>query len=57
MENKIITKLQYISTWKLIGFAILTVNVYLAHYIKRQTKLINEQSEEIEQISLSFINL
>ena len=57
MENKIINKLQYISTWKLIGFAILTLGVYPAHYIKRQTKLINEQSEENEKISASFINL
>ena len=57
VENSIVTKLQYISTWKLLVFTFFTLGVYLTHYIKRQTNIINKQSEENDQISESFIML
>ena len=57
IENSIVTKLQYISTWKLLVFTFFTLGVYLTHYIKRQTNIINKQSEENDQISESFIML
>jgi len=55
MENKITPKLEYGSTWKLLGLGIITYGVYFAHYIKKQTTVINEGLEENEKISDSFI--
>jgi uncharacterized membrane protein len=55
MENKITPKLEYGSTWKLLGLGIITYAVYFAHYIKKQTAVINEGLEENEKISDSFI--
>ena len=55
MENKITPKLEYGSTWKLLGLGIITLAVYFAHYIKKQTAVINEHCEENERISDSFV--
>jgi O-antigen/teichoic acid export membrane protein len=55
MKNKITPKLEYGSTWKLLGLGIITYAVYLAHYIKKQTGAINDNCEENERLSDSFI--
>jgi hypothetical protein len=55
MNNEIKSKLEYGSTWKLLGLGIITYAVYFAHYIKKQTVVINEHCEENERISDSFI--
>lgn len=55
MNNEITSKLEYGSTWKLLGLGIFTYAVYFAHYIKKQTVVINEHCEENERISDSFI--
>lgn len=55
MKNKIIPDLKYGSTWKLLGLAIITYGVYLAHYIKTMTSVINEQCEANERIPDSFV--
>ncbi len=55
MENKITPKLEYGSTWKLLGLGIITYAVYIAHYIKKQTAVINEHCEDNERISDTFI--
>ena len=56
MDNKITDKLEYGSTWKLLGLGIITYAVYFAHYIKMQTAVINESCEENERISDSFVS-
>jgi hypothetical protein len=55
MKNKIIPELKYGSTWKLFGLAFITYGVYLAHYIKAKTSVINEQCGVNERISDSFV--
>ena len=55
MKNRITPQLEYDSTWKLLGLGIITYAVYFAHYIKKQTAIINEHCEENERISDSFI--
>ena len=55
MKDKIIPKLKYGSTWKLFGLALITSGVYLAHYIKTKTAIINEHCEADERISDSFV--
>lgn len=49
----IIKKLKWHSTWRLVGLAIITLGIYyLAHYISRQTKIINEDAEPTEKIKI-----
>jgi len=55
MKNKIIPKLKYGSTWKLVGLCAITYGVYGAHYIKTKTSVINEQCDVNERISDSFV--
>ena len=55
MDNKIIPELKYGSTWKLLGLALITYGVYLAHYIKTKTAVINEHCEADQRISDSFV--
>ena len=53
MNTRIITDLQSESTWKLFGLSFITYYVYAAHYMKRQTKIMNEHCEN--KISDGFI--
>jgi len=56
MENKeLIEKLKNQSTWKLLGLGVVTFGVYFAHYIKKQTDIINEHLHIDLQISKGFI--
>lgn len=41
-----ITTFREQSTWRLLGLGIITYGVYLAHYIKRQTRRINDEVGE-----------
>jgi len=45
MKHKIIEDLHYQSTWRLTLFSFCTLGVYVAYYIKRQSKVINEARE------------
>jgi len=53
MKHKSIKELQHQSTWCLLGLAIITFGVYFAHYIKRQTEIINSNIDD--KISDGFI--
>lgn len=55
MENReLITSLRSQSTWRLVGFGIITYGVYLAYYIKTQTAILNKRLERDMMISKSF---
>lgn len=55
MKHKIITELKFQSTWKLFGLSLITFFVYGAHYMKRQTKIINEHCDRDDKISEGFV--
>ena len=55
MKKQILTELESQSTWKLFGLSLVTFFVYAAHYIKRQTKVINANCESRDKISDGFI--
>lgn len=44
------------STWRLVGLAVLSLGVYFAHYIKRQTAKINVLVGEDDAVSQDFVN-
>jgi len=56
MKHEIITELKSQSTWKLLGLSLITFFVYVAHYMKRQTKIINEHYEHEDKISDGFVS-
>lgn len=53
----LIEKFKYGSTLKLIFFGVITLGIYFAYYIKRQTAVINDHIEENEKISNLLVNL
>lgn len=55
MKNKIIAELKSQSTWRLFGLSLITFMVYAAHYMKRQTEIINNNCEQEDKISDGFI--
>jgi len=44
------------STWMLVFLSIITLGIYLAHYMKRQTKVFNKHLDPSDQISEGFLN-
>ncbi len=44
------------STWKLVGLALVTWGVYVAYYINRKTKVLNQLVLEEDSISKGFTN-
>ncbi len=54
-EKNIIGKLEWGSTWRLLFLTILTLGIYAAHYIKRQTLIINEYLEDGAEIPIGFV--
>jgi hypothetical protein len=54
-NNSVIQELSYQSTWKLFFFAVITLGIYSAHYIKRQSKVLNKYSSPERQISSGFV--
>ncbi|RUO34879.1 DUF4234 domain-containing protein [Aliidiomarina soli] len=55
-EIKSIGKLKEQSTWRLFALGVITLGVYFAFYIKRQTAKINDMVDEHKQISTAFVN-
>ena len=53
--NPIISKLKWGSTWKLLGLGVITYAVYLTHYARKQTLVINEFCPEDRKIGKAFI--
>lgn len=56
-NSALIKKLKYGSTLKLIFLGIVTLGIYFAYYIKKQTTIINDQIEENEIISNLLVNI
>jgi hypothetical protein len=54
MNNEVIRELKFQNTWKLLGLSFVTFFVYAAHYMKRQTKVINSYCVD-DKISDEFI--
>lgn len=51
-DNDLLSDLQEQSTWRLVGLTIITLGIYEAHYVKRQTERINRYLADVEsQIS------
>ena len=50
-EHSLIRELKSQSTWRLFGLGFITFGVYFAHYIQRQTDIINKYCEEDDEIS------
>jgi len=48
--TRLISQLSYIDTWKLIVLAVVTMGIYLAYYIRRQSAVINAISASHESI-------
>lgn len=44
------------STWRLVFLSIITLGIYFAHYIRRQTNILNQNLSGSERISGSFIS-
>ena len=57
LQDDLIHSLKSQSTWRLLGLGVITFGVYYAHYIARQTHLINLRLSAESRISPSFITL
>jgi len=55
MRHEIISELKSQSTWRLFGLSLITFFVFAAHYMKRQTKIINEHYDREDKISEGFV--
>lgn len=55
MKREILSELSSQSTWRLSGLSLITFFVYAAHYMKRQTKVINEHCKSEDRISEGFV--
>lgn len=51
MNRKIVARLYSQSTWSLLGLSMITLFVYPAHYVYRQTKIVNEYCDDEMKIS------
>jgi hypothetical protein len=54
-RNELVSKLQGLGTLKLILLSIITLGVYESYYIKKQTQIINEYTDEGLTIQNGFI--
>ena len=55
MNHEIISQLKSQNTWRLFGLTIITWFVYPAHYLRRQTKIINQHCHGEDKISDAFV--
>ena len=53
-DDELIRDLRSQSTWRLFGLAVVTYGVYYAHYIVRQTRVLNERLPDDGKISPAF---
>lgn len=54
-KKSVLDDLKNLSTWKLLFLSAITLGIYSAHYIKRQSEVINEYVDEELRISGGFI--
>ena len=53
----IAARLKSQSTWRLFFLSLITLGIYTAHYIRRQTKIINEHLDKEKEISEGFVTV
>jgi hypothetical protein len=56
MSKKVLAELQHQNTWRLLGLSLITYFVYAAHYVKRQTKVINQNCDDHESIPDALVS-
>ncbi|GMR18243.1 MAG: hypothetical protein BMS9Abin33_0649 [Gammaproteobacteria bacterium] len=56
-KDKLVGTLRDQSTWRLFGLSFITLGVYGAHYIKKQTLIINKELQEVNKISDGLLNM
>jgi hypothetical protein len=56
-RGEIVGRLKSQGTWRLFLLGLITLGIYLAYYIKRQTTIINQNLEGERQISEGLVNL
>jgi hypothetical protein len=54
-SNDVVHELKSQSTWRLFFLTVITLGVYLAHYIARQTPILNRHLEPKDQISQGLV--
>lgn len=54
--EEILRQLKSQSTWRLFFLSLITLGIYTAHYIKSQTKILNQYFDEKNQISSGFLD-
>ncbi len=54
-REKIITHLKSQGTWRLVLLSIITLGIYTAHYIKRQTCIFNKYLDQDQKMSIIFV--
>jgi heme/copper-type cytochrome/quinol oxidase subunit 3 len=52
-----VSQLKSQSTWRLLFLSLVTLGIYTAHYIKRQTRIINQQLAKKHQISEDLVSV
>ena len=55
-RGDIVCQLKSQSTWRLFFLSVITLGVYPAHYLKRQTTIINQHLDSERQISEGYVN-
>jgi hypothetical protein len=55
--KEIVNQLRSQSTWRLFFLGVITLGIYTAHYIKRQTAIINQYLDKAKQISEGFVSV
>jgi len=54
--REIIGQLKNQSTWRLFFLGVVTLGIYLAHYVKSQTKILNQHLDNESQISEGLVS-
>ena len=54
--DNIVRDLKSQGTWKLFLLSVVTLGIYTAHYIKKQTKILNQHLDRSQQLSEGFIS-
>jgi hypothetical protein len=55
-REEILSQLKSQSTWRLFFLSFITLGIYTAHYIKRQTRIMNQYLDKERRISEGFVS-
>lgn len=54
-SSEIVARLKSQSTWRLVFLTVITLGIYTSHYIKRQTRIINEHLDKENKIAEGLV--